>query len=99
MFVAEVMGYRAGLDAADFAAKAAAPEIDLAEVKKLKKDVFAPLKRKTGIDPNDAIYKVQEAVIPVKYNVIRSGERMQEALGKVEEVKVDTAHFVGKGPS
>ncbi|MFC2071199.1 FAD-dependent oxidoreductase [Chloroflexota bacterium] len=85
--LAVITGYWAALDTADFTAEAAAPDINPAEVRRLKEQIFAPLERKQGFDPNDAIYQVQEAVIPVKYNVFRSGERMQEALAKVEDVK------------
>ncbi|MFC2057112.1 succinate dehydrogenase/fumarate reductase flavoprotein subunit, partial [Chloroflexota bacterium] len=48
---------------------------------------YAPLERKQGFDPNDAIYQAQETIMPVKYNIYKSGERMQEALAKVEELK------------
>ncbi|MFC2056683.1 FAD-dependent oxidoreductase [Chloroflexota bacterium] len=84
---AQFSGYRSGLDAAEFASEAAATKIDSAEVSKLKKQIYAPLERKQGFDPNDAIYQVQETIEPVKYNVYKSEERMQEALAKVEEVK------------
>ncbi|MFC2056776.1 FAD-binding protein [Chloroflexota bacterium] len=84
---AKTTGYIAGPDAADFAAEAAAPQIDSSQVSRLKEQVYAPLKRKAGFDPNDAIYQVQEAILPTKYNVFRSGERMQEALAMIEKVK------------
>ncbi|MFC2056428.1 FAD-binding protein [Chloroflexota bacterium] len=84
---AEITGCMAGPDAADFAAEAAAPQIDSSQVSRLKEQIYAPLEREAGFDPNDAIYQVQEAIIPTKYSVFRSEERMQEALAMIEEVK------------
>ncbi|MFC2071656.1 FAD-binding protein [Chloroflexota bacterium] len=84
---AQITGHIAGLDAAEFASEAAAPEIDSSQVSRLKEQIYAPLNRKQGFDPNDAIYQVQEAIMSVKYNIYKSGERMQEALAKVEKVK------------
>ncbi|MFC2073174.1 FAD-binding protein, partial [Chloroflexota bacterium] len=89
--LAMAMGYIGGLDAAEYASEAAAPEVDSAQVSRLKEEIFAPLKRQPGLEPSlepsQAIYLVQEAIMPIKYNYIRSGERMQEALAKVERVK------------
>jgi len=84
---AEITGYMAGPDAAEFAAEASALEIDSAQVSRLKEQIYAPLERKQGFDPNDAIYQIQEAIVPTKYIIFRSGERMQEALAMIEKVK------------
>ena len=84
---AEVTGYRAGADAATSVSGASEPKVDLAEVSRLKEKIYTPLERKQGLSPRDAIYQVQEAVIPLKYMLFRTKERMQEALNIIEDLK------------
>jgi succinate dehydrogenase/fumarate reductase flavoprotein subunit len=63
------------------------PKIDQGEVKRRRKWTLAPLSGEKGLDPYDAISRIQQAVIPVKYTLIRDGSRLKEALGIVEEVR------------
>jgi len=77
---------RGGPSAARFASKAASPEIDSAEVKRFKEDMFAPMRRDKGLFPADAIYAIQDVVCKVKYNLRRSKDRLEEALSKIEEI-------------
>ena len=60
---------RGGPRAARFASEAAPPEVDYEEVKRLKKYIFAPMKREKGFLPADAIYSVQDVVCKIKYNL------------------------------
>lgn len=70
-----------------FAKTAPQPEIDVEEVKRLKEKIFAPMGRDRGYETNEAIYAIQDLVAPIKYNLRRNKERMEEALKKVMEVK------------
>lgn len=65
----------------------AAPVINEAQVEILRKETFLPIERATGIDPHDVIEAVQECVAPIRFNCIRSGDRLNEALGMLEKVK------------
>ena len=60
------------------------PEVDLAEVKRLKEKMLAPCERHGDIDVNEVIYQIHEAMIPVKYNLHGSDGRLREALQKVD---------------
>jgi succinate dehydrogenase / fumarate reductase, flavoprotein subunit len=60
---------------------------DHGEITSLKEKIFAPLNRKDGYFPSEAIRSVQEVVVPVKYSMRRSKERIEEALSKVVEVQ------------
>jgi succinate dehydrogenase/fumarate reductase flavoprotein subunit len=80
-------GLRGSPPAARFASKAASPEINEAEVKRLKEEIFAPMKRAKGLLPIDAIYAVQDVVVPVKYNLRRSKDRLEEGLSKIKAVQ------------
>jgi succinate dehydrogenase/fumarate reductase flavoprotein subunit len=65
------------------------PRVDQDEVRALKEKVFAPLHRAAGITPKEFIPKVQDAVGPVDYSVIKTESRMNEALTKVLDAQKD----------
>jgi succinate dehydrogenase/fumarate reductase flavoprotein subunit len=73
--------------AAQFASKASAPEVDYAEARRFKEDIFTPLNRDGGLSPGDAIFAIQDIVLPVKYSLRRSKDRLEEGLSKIEEIK------------
>jgi succinate dehydrogenase / fumarate reductase, flavoprotein subunit len=77
----------AGPSAASYAATAVLADINSAEIKKLKEEVFAPLQSKNDLLPSDAIGTLQDFTAPLRYNLRRSKDRLMEALSKVEEVK------------
>lgn len=100
---AAVSALRAAPHAARFAAAASPPKVSDAEVKWLKDDVFAPIQRKRGLEPWDAIHAIQEVVVPVKYMVRRSKDRLDEALSKIKKVQeslpelwAKDTHYLGK---
>jgi succinate dehydrogenase / fumarate reductase flavoprotein subunit len=53
----------------------------------LKERIFGPLSRSTGARALDLVYKVQDALAPVKYSNWKNEERMKEALEMVLDVK------------
>jgi succinate dehydrogenase/fumarate reductase flavoprotein subunit len=73
--------------AARYATKAEATAVDSAEVTQLKEKIFAPMKRNKGFSPWDAIAALQDVVSPMRFNLRRSKDRLEEALSKVEAVK------------
>jgi len=94
---------RGGPAAARYAAKAASPEVNYAEVKRLKEEIFAPMPRQKGLEPWDAIYAIQEVVCPIKYNLRRSQDHLEEGLSKIKKVQdrlpelvAKDAHYLGK---
>jgi succinate dehydrogenase / fumarate reductase flavoprotein subunit len=78
---------RAGPSAVRFASEAAPPKVKDADVKKLKEDIFAPMRRDQGLPPPDAIYAIQDVVCPLEYSVRRSQDQLEEALLKLEEAR------------
>ncbi len=87
---------RGGPAAARFASQAAAPEINYEEARRLKEEIFAPLRRDKGLLPADAIYAVQDLVGKVRYNLRRSKGRLEEALLKTEELQQRLSELVTK---
>lgn len=82
-----LLALRAGPSAALFASEAAPPKLNYAEVKRLKEEIFAPMGRDKGILPVDSIHATQDVICPVKYNLRRSKNRLEEALSRIEEVQ------------
>jgi succinate dehydrogenase/fumarate reductase flavoprotein subunit len=87
LMFAVLSALRGGPPAARFASKAVSPEVNYAEVKRLKEDIFAPMKRDKGLLPVDAIYAIQDVVCKFKYNLHRSKDRLEEGLSKIAEVQ------------
>jgi len=84
---ATLSALRGSPSAALFASETSYPEVNYSEVKRLNGEIFAPMRHDKGISPNDAIYAIQEAVCPIKYNMRRSKVRLEEALSRIEEIK------------
>jgi succinate dehydrogenase/fumarate reductase flavoprotein subunit len=76
-----------GPSAARFAAENPASEADHGRVKQLKDDAFAPLQRSNGASPKEAVAAIQDVIAPMKYNLRRTGQRLEEALAGLESVK------------
>ncbi len=75
-----------GPAAARHASTSPPAEVDPAEVKRLKEEMFLPMNRQKGYRPADAIDEIQKLVSPVRFSVRKSRERLQEALSRVEAV-------------
>jgi succinate dehydrogenase / fumarate reductase flavoprotein subunit len=85
-----------GPAAARFAAEAALPKVSYEEVKRVKEDIFAPMKRDKGLLPVDAIYAIQDVVSPIKYNLRRSKNRLEEAVSKIKEIQEELPDLFAK---
>jgi succinate dehydrogenase / fumarate reductase, flavoprotein subunit len=80
-------GLKGGSSAGRYASQADAPAVDEKELKNLEKRMMAPLGRTGSLSVNEIIRQVHEAVIPVKYNLHRKKERLEEALSRIETGK------------
>ncbi len=88
----------AGPSAARYAASTAAGDINYAEAKALKEGTFAPLQRKQGLSPWAAISVLQDMTAPMKYNLRRSRERLEEGLNRFEEMEKELPSLWAKDP-
>ena len=82
-----VSALRAAEDIAEAAPGISKPSANPSEQKRLGENIFAPLKAAGKFAPKDAVRRIHEVVIPVKYNLIREGKRLEEGLGIIEEVQ------------
>lgn len=78
---------RGGPSAARSIPDVSSTEVDYNEIKRLKDEIFAPMERDKGLTPTDAVQGIQEIIVPIKYNLRRSKDRMEEALSKLGALK------------
>jgi succinate dehydrogenase / fumarate reductase flavoprotein subunit len=73
--------------AARYVSEATSSKIDDTETKALKEKIFNPLQNHRAFSPGEAISVLQDVTAPMKYNLRRSKERLEEALAKLDELK------------
>jgi succinate dehydrogenase/fumarate reductase flavoprotein subunit len=79
---------RGAPSATRYAMEVPAPEIKYADVKRIKESIFAPMGRGKGLSPDEAIRALKDAVSPMKYYLRRNKMNLEEALSRLEEVKL-----------
>jgi succinate dehydrogenase/fumarate reductase flavoprotein subunit len=84
---ASVTGYRAGRSAALFASTAGQPQVDAAEVARLRKITYAPLERAAGFGTSFLTETLRNLVVPYFVMQVKHGERLKAALTFLEFVK------------
>jgi len=94
------MGMKSGPAAAMYAealnAWDVAPRTDDDQVGAIMARTYAPLKREKGVSPHEVICRIQDTVAPADYSLIKSRERMQEALALVLAVQEDLDRIKAK---
>lgn len=77
---------------AAYAKQASEPVIHEEQVKQFKNDLFAPMQRKTGMNPRQAIRMLQEVITPPRYSIRKHQSRLDEAMQAIHKVQdlVDT---------
>jgi succinate dehydrogenase / fumarate reductase flavoprotein subunit len=94
------MGTKAGPAAAVHAkalkAAGARLQVEPAELRATKERIFAPLRRADGLPPRNLIRKIQDAVAPVDYSIVKTESRMREALAKVLDAQKDLPRLVAR---
>ena len=86
---ATISGFRAGEGAARACEGAELLPVDEAQVESIREETFAKLGHEGHLSIADAIYRIQSCVIPAKYNIIRCGEDLREALAALDQIEKD----------
>lgn len=73
--------------AASYASGATSPRIDGIEAEALKEKIFSPLQNRDVFSPGEAVSVLQDVTAPMKYNLRRSKERLEEALTRLDGLK------------
>jgi succinate dehydrogenase / fumarate reductase flavoprotein subunit len=76
-----------GASAAHYASETSPVDPEADEIKKIKETVFAPMRNSNNFSPWEAISTLGSIVAPMRYNLRRSRERLEEALGMIEGLK------------
>ncbi len=96
---AVISGAWAGPSAARYALeKESVNDIGASEIRDAKKDIYEPLERTKGVPPGDVIDSLQEVTAPIKYNLRRSGERLNQALEVIENLKAQLPELHAQDP-
>jgi succinate dehydrogenase / fumarate reductase, flavoprotein subunit len=77
------MGIRAAGSALEYIAEVPVGRPDATEVDALRRQIFAPLARTSGVEPIAVVREVQAAIAPIGYSLCKSKARLSEALGLV----------------
>ncbi|WP_273522956.1 FAD-binding protein [Mailhella massiliensis] len=84
-----ISGFRAGEGAAKACEGTELLPLDEEQVEAVRKKTFAKLGHEGRLSIDEAIYRIQSCVIPAKYNIIRSGENLKEALAALDRIEED----------
>jgi succinate dehydrogenase/fumarate reductase flavoprotein subunit len=90
------MGVRAGDTALADATSASDAQVDPSQVEALKSQLYGPIRRTVGEDPTEVLHSIQAAFCPIGYSVYKRADRMEKALGLLEQVKKRLPRLVAK---
>ena len=71
---------------AEYAASSGEPNVSEDQVSKFKNAIFAPMQRKSGMNPREGIRMLQEVITPPRYSIRKSKERIEESLKVIDQV-------------
>lgn len=91
---ASTSGASAGIAAASFIKEVAVPQPDKEKAEACKEITYGPLWRREGIEPEQVILALQEAIIPYDVFVLKEGSRLKKALEKVEDIRENQAPYL-----
>ena len=84
--------------AARYAAGNSSSDVSETEVKAFKDKTFAPMQNSGVFSPKEAVSVLQSLTAPMKYNLRRSKDRIEEALSKLEGLKGQLQDLQAKDP-
>ncbi len=86
----------AGPSAARYAKEQPTNSLDYTEINNLKEEIFTPMKSGKAFLPGDAISDLQEVTAPIKFNLRRSKERLDESIARVIELNQKLPELTAK---
>ena len=84
---AATSGATTGKCAAEYANQVGVVRVDSDQVEVLRKRAFQPLEREDGVEPDQVVLGLQEAIVPYDVLLLKSDEKMQEALKEIEDIR------------
>ncbi len=90
-----VIGARAGERAAEYAADAQAPAVDMATVTALKQGIYQPMESKAGLEPSRMHIKLQDIMLR-NVNLVRHETRLKQAIEELAKLKIEFGIGIAK---
>lgn len=87
MPAASTTGAAVGKAGAEYARTVTEVEIDEEEVERVVHKLTEPMRHPQGVDPSHVVIAVQEALFPYDVYILRTEEKMQKALRRIQEIK------------
>jgi len=91
---ATVLGYRAGENAAKYAVSRTPSAIEKSEVKAIKEELFKAL-GKPGIEPEEVLLEIQNAVFPWDVSILKTEASLNRAVDKIQRVRDELLPLMG----
>jgi succinate dehydrogenase/fumarate reductase flavoprotein subunit len=85
--VCNVFGYRAGENAAEYAAGRAEVAPRQAQAEELLKMILSPLGRRNGIRPDDIFLAANRVLVPWEFSMFKTEAGIKEALAELERIE------------
>lgn len=82
-----IMGNHSGKAAAEYVKGLELPEQDTAQVESIVDEIFAPSKRKTGVDPNLVVEKLRNIMVDAGVHIVKNEKALTAALMQVELIR------------
>lgn len=82
-----VSGYRAGENAAKYAAGIKEKGINPKQVEVLQETINFPLRQQKGLEPDELFAKIHEVVLPTHVSLFKSEEKIKQVLQRIEKIK------------
>lgn len=73
--------------AARYTTEVSSVKINYDEARALKEKIFAPMQNRKVFSPGEAVSVLQDLTAPMRYNLRRSKERLEEVLAKLDGLK------------
>ncbi|MBI4319583.1 MAG: FAD-binding protein [Chloroflexi bacterium] len=93
-----VSGYRSGENAARYAAATDCIPVGSDQVRALREEAFAPMRRKLGLKPDDVFDRVMEITVPAEYSTFKHERRIRKTLARLAEVQESLAELSAPNP-
>lgn len=90
-------GYTAGESVGRYASKMDYGKIDYDLMQSMNERFFMPMKKENGLDPDNLTIKLQKILFPVDVLIVMRGEKLEQALKNVIDLKEEFADGLKAG--
>ncbi|MEE8448014.1 MAG: FAD-binding protein [Thermodesulfobacteriota bacterium] len=89
-----VVGYRAGQRAADFADRVEEFPLNEGHLNKLRDELLAPLSRADGLAPEEVYFRLNKMLVRPEYSIIKTEEKIDEIIEEIRRTAREDLHRI-----